>query len=335
VTTALVFDTCSLPQRGALADNPIMSAIMRIAQIKRHQLLVSEVVKTETLGERERAASAALEKLRTGIREVSKVFGSGQVDYYIPSEGEAVKYWRREIDAAFEVISLSGGDAIEAIYREARRIAPARATADGSAVGSRDAAIWLSIKRFHLERPGEETCFISGNTGDFSDVQDKRKLRQELLDELGDAKGRFFYFVSLGSLIEHIAEKAETEAIENAALERLNSEGGMEAALQEALEVMLIPGHGNIRLYSFIAIEAAKEIRAYNVDDTRLSMLDVGFRFISTEVESGTNHNIERPFGGKARMWTYQVEGSLSLELENVTSVEPIESIEDSADSHT
>lgn len=334
MTTALVFDTCSLPQKGALIDNPIMSAIMRIVQIKGYQLLISEVVRTETLGERERAASIALEKLRAGIREVSKIFGSDQIDtYYMPSEEDAVSYWRQEVDAAFRVIPLEGVDAIEALDREARRIAPARATADGSSVGSRDAAIWLSVKRFHLGRACEETCFISGNTGDFSGTPDKRQLKQELLDELGDAKDKFFYFVSLGSLIEHIAEKAEAHTIDGTALERLRSEGGIESTLQEAAEEMLRPAEGYIRLYSVIAVESAREARAYNVDEMRLSMLEVEFLFISVELESSTNQSREPRFKGEARMWVYQAEDSLSVELESVTSMGPLKSGEDSVDS--
>jgi PIN domain len=326
--TALIFDTCSLPQKGGLTDNPLMSAIIRIAEIKGHELLISEVVRIETLAQRGRAASAALEKLRTGIREVSKIFGSDQVDYYMPSEVDAVSYWQQEIDEAFKVIPLAGEDAIEALHREARRIAPARPTADGSSVGSRDAAIWLSVKRFHLSR-ASNTCLISGNTGDFSDAVDKRELKQELLEELGDAQATFFYFISLSALIGHIAEEAEKQVIDHAALERLRSEAGVEASLQEAAEEANQPAEGYFRLYSELTIQSAEEVRAYKVDETRLSMIQVTFRFISVEVDEDSDQTSERRFKGEARMWAYGIEGSLSVELETLKPMQLLATSED------
>src|SRR5205814_2714868 len=144
-----VLDTCVLPQRGSIHNNPLLSALIRIATIRGFEVLITDISRSESLSKRKRSADEAIEKLLSAIRGAEKYFDRDQLDFYLPSSDEAVSLWQEDLDTSFGELKTHGEDATEALHREAWRTPPARATSDDSATGSRDSAIWLSVKRKH------------------------------------------------------------------------------------------------------------------------------------------------------------------------------------------
>ncbi len=55
--------------------------------------------------------------------------------------------------------------------------------ADGS-TGYRDCLVWLTCLNVALSNPNEEIHFITGNTRDFADLNDKDKLHPDLMADL-------------------------------------------------------------------------------------------------------------------------------------------------------
>lgn len=317
MVTALIFDTCVLPQKGGLTGNPIMSALLRIAKIKNQQVLISELVRAEALAERHRAASDALEKLRTAIRAAAKVFGDSQLDFYLPSEADAVDAWQRELDALGS-IPLEGDDAIAALHREANRVPPTRPTEKGSAIGSRDAAIWLSIVRFHSDGSGRTTYFVSSNTADFADANDKNRLRSELVSDLGSSAERFTYFSSLSGLVSHLAESTPTRDVTTEFIYQLEHSTDILAQLAEATAQKTSTDPRLMRVVTALNITSAVEVRAYSVDDTRLSMVDATFTFESTLPEQLADVGPAAVHTGEARVWLYETDQGIAVELDSV-----------------
>jgi len=90
-----------------------------------------------------------------------------------------VERWRAALGELGSVLPLEDGAAREALRREMYGIAPAHRTGR-TGIGSRDAAIWLTIAADHARR-GEEGHFITGDGDDFA--RDGR-LRPGLADEL-------------------------------------------------------------------------------------------------------------------------------------------------------
>lgn len=314
--TTLVLDTCVLPQKGALTQNPLLSALLRVARLQDYDVLVSEMVRIESLGQRQRAASEALGQLRAAIRIAAGVFGPDQLDYYLPSETDAVQRWKDDLDSLGH-IPLDGDDAIEALRREALRQPPARPTADGSATGGRDAAIWLAVKRLHSSSEDRQTYFVSSNTGDFADRKDADSLRSELLTELGEAADRFIYCPSLASVIEHMAEQSPTKAIGATEIARMLSEGQVEAFLLDAARELAPVRSQETVLDEAVTVESAEERRAYNVGDTRLAMADIQFTLVK-HLDTGVEDEVvERQVKGRARIWFYETDLSLLAELES------------------
>jgi hypothetical protein len=77
---------------------------------------------------------------------------------------EIVARWRAAIEARIQVIEVSGEHAREALMREVLRTPPAREADDGSGEGARDAAIWITALRDHLDRERPEPGhFISAD----------------------------------------------------------------------------------------------------------------------------------------------------------------------------
>ncbi|MEU5790387.1 PIN domain-containing protein [Micromonospora purpureochromogenes] len=322
MTAALVFDTCVLPQKGGLTENPLLSALLRIAKLRDCRVLISDMARVESLGARRRAAAAAVDNLRSAIRSAAKYFDSDQLDYYLPSEVDAVQRWERELEV-LESIPLEGEDAIEALRREAERVAPARATSDGSAIGSRDAAIWLSVKRLHLGAEGAATYFVSNNYADFADPKDKRRLRPELRAELGLAAETFFFYGTLSSAVEAMAEPAVCRAIGEEELDKLTAESNLTDLIWEAADREVAVPSERVVLMTGFEILDAQEVRAFNVDGTRLAMWEAEFLFEKVDGVDILDDGVRRAFEGSARLWVYELNGEPSVELDSLKALRP------------
>src|SRR5664279_129931 len=114
MSTMLIFDTCVLPRRGRLTDNPLLAAIIRIAQLRSFELVLVDVTLAESVNARRRAATEALSALRTAVRGAAKLFPDDLLDYYIPDESGAVDAWENELRDIFVISGTSGADAVEA-----------------------------------------------------------------------------------------------------------------------------------------------------------------------------------------------------------------------------
>ncbi|MFD6449097.1 PIN domain-containing protein, partial [Promicromonospora sp. NPDC060204] len=145
-----------------------MSALLKVAELKAMRVVVTDVVLEESVHQRLAAAEAASTGLRTALAKAAKVFKDEDLGFYIPDPANAATGWRGELVQIFEIWPTDGEDAREALFREASRRAPARAAENGSAIGSRDASIWLSVVRIAGESTVDDVIFVSSNTKDFA-----------------------------------------------------------------------------------------------------------------------------------------------------------------------
>ncbi|BCJ67571.1 hypothetical protein GCM10009779_65060 [Polymorphospora rubra] len=283
------------------------------------------MTQVESLGYRRRAASAALDDLRSAIREAAKYFEADEVSYYLPSEDDVIQRWEDEL-SSFELIPIAGEDAIAALRREADRIPPARATPDGSAVGSRDAAIWLSVRRFHLSGGAEQvTYFVSSNSTDFGAKSNKRLLRSELLEELRDARDRFFYFPNLSSLVESFADKLATLDISREYLRSLQENLQIDSLIAASARRMIPSSSECETVGDRIALVDAQEKSAFGVDGNRLSLLLVEFDFFI--LLRNENGYLTSKYGGQARIWLYDANGVATVELDQLRPMTHVETV--------
>jgi hypothetical protein len=316
MTTVLVLDTCVLPQKGSIRSNPILSALLRICAIRGFSIYISDVTRTESLNKRRVLASKAITNLGSAVREISKVFGLDELDYYIPSEVEAVEAWDQELSEAFSILETDGEDAKEALHREASRTPPARATDSGSATGGRDSAIWLSIKRIHLAAKDQTTHFVSSNTKDFASSADNRLLRSELSAELGATAGNFVYAPSLEVAVEHLAPSSDLQELGFDELQGLILDIEVQ---QQLLSVLQSSVHGReLPQPVTLSVGEVRERRAYNVETLRLSQIDIEFGCLSTawkEEDPSPSEFVQ----GRASAWLYRSDEAASFELETMT----------------
>jgi hypothetical protein len=187
-----------------------MGILKVFARAKNQQLAISEVTFNELCAHHENRLRRAYLKKRKASSELAALQ---------EISGEPRKYWRPDstdaperqikrlsnsyqakIRAAFEVIPLDGGSAIEALRREAWRIAPASTNFEAKGTGARDAAIWLSLV-MESTRLSEEIFLVSA---------DKRAFTSPAL--LADAPhpgGRVVVVSDLGELLGALAETVQ------------------------------------------------------------------------------------------------------------------------------
>ena len=118
--------------------------------------------------------------------------------------------------------------------------------ADGS-TGYRDYLVWLTCLNVAKSYSSEEIHFISGNTRDFADSSDTKKLHPDLLSDLAEMnipETRFFYWNSFRSFIDNYAkQKFESiEERENLAVEIEKNETGFLVPIRIFLDSKVIGG---------------------------------------------------------------------------------------------
>ena len=118
--------------------------------------------------------------------------------------------------------------------------------ADGS-TGYRDYLVWLTCLEVARSYSSEEIHFISGNTRDFADANDKEKLHPDMLADLAEMnipETRFFYWNSFRSFIDNYAkQKLESiEERENLAAEIEKNETGFLVPIRDFLGSKVIGG---------------------------------------------------------------------------------------------
>lgn len=339
MSTVLVLDTCVLPQRGSIHSNPVLSALLRVSAIRGFTVCISDVTRTESLNKRKLLAQTAIADLGSAVREVSKIFGLEGIDYYIPSDTEAVEAWDQELSETFTILEVDGEDAKEALHREASRTPPARETGSGSATGGRDSAIWLSAKRMHLTSSERTTYFISSNTKDFATSRNDQTLRSELSDELGTSADRFVYVSSLQRAVELLAPSSDPQEVGFSELQELIQETNMGQQLFDALQASV--RERQLPQPISLSVNEVRERRAYEVDTIRLVQIDIEFDCLSVPWSETISFPVETVHGkaasflvetlhreatsfpvetvhGKATAWLYQSNDNASFELDTM-----------------
>ncbi len=183
-----------------------------------------------------------------------------------------------------------------------------RATADDSATGARDAAVWLAAARIHRESGDAVTFFISSNTRDFAESGDQRALRAELLPDLGDRISSFHYLPSLGAALEMLAGETVNPLPPDESL-LVATAVGAEACIEELVRATWPSGDAPLDLR--LEFAASRETHAYFVERTRIGRMTVVVRVTGGGDDGQTMQ-------GEARLWYQQPEeGSGSSDCES------------------
>ena len=115
---------------------------------------------------------------------------------------------------------------------------------DGS-TGYRDYLVWLTCLNVAKSYSSEEIHFISGNTRDFADSNDTKKLHSDLLADLAEiniSEDRFYYWNSLKSFIDNYAKQKLDiiEAREALIAEIEKNDKGFQLPIQEFVNTKVI-----------------------------------------------------------------------------------------------
>lgn len=293
----IFLDTNAIPRRGSL-KSVIMSAVLQIASKRSIRVCLPSLVLEESVSARVRAATSAIEALGSASNEASKFF---HVDsFYVPDVTELGEGWRSELAETFRIVDVVPDDALEALHREAHRQKPAR---DGA--GGRDAAIWLTVKRFHLTHDGP-TFLVSDNSKDFADPTGK-VLHPALAAELGERANLFHYCRTLDGLLEHFADRVD-------AVVSVTQIGGFSDVISYAI-ASLPEVDRNIQKLSqydeikFDDLSISRVVRCYQVEDDHLALIDLRGR-VSEET-----------------MAALELDGALQFRIKAWVEVESISSI--------
>jgi hypothetical protein len=150
----IILDTNQLDRHSL--DSSFMALLKMLSNSTGHALAISEVTYNEHCAHYEyrlRRACSQAARSRSELDELLKVshveeeegiasFVRGPSDEDVEAASSAYK---SRLLSIFRLIELSGPSAIEALRREAWRVAPASTSFDTKGSGARDAAIWLSL----------------------------------------------------------------------------------------------------------------------------------------------------------------------------------------------
>jgi hypothetical protein len=171
----IVLDTNQLDRHSL--NSPLMAILKVLARVTNHRLAVSEVTYNEHCAHFEyrlRSAHAQQNRARKDMRALLKAAGQERERWDLESATRTEKFidrhiasYKNRISNVFDVVRLDGESAIEALRREACRIAPASTSFDTKGSGARDAAIWLSLIRKSTES-SEKIFFVSADRQAFS-----------------------------------------------------------------------------------------------------------------------------------------------------------------------
>jgi hypothetical protein len=250
----VLFDTNTLP-RPTTVDGPFWQAIFRLCKIAGVTPSIPEVVLHESVNLLKENVTEASEKLVSAYKILSKQIDAPPI--YIPSPESVASDWEDQLRQSFDVVSVHGDDAIEALTREALRRRPAR-----NGRGARDSAIWLTAVR--ISAIGTIVHLVSKNTSDFGGQ--KTDLHEDLLAEVHERGITLSYWSSIDEFIATIA----TSDVNGAAGLEMASELVLEALLGVLSDVSLeIDELGDVHsTFTDIAVK-----RAYTADTTSLALI--------------------------------------------------------------
>ncbi len=181
-------------------------------------IVLSEVVIDEVCNKYKEQLTTSIYSIDKNVRIINKLLSSNLGFNKISIDTEVQKYRN-----FLEMYSIQSGMTVAEVYpsvphkeivnRALLRKKPFKQ--DGS-TGYRDYLVWLTCIDLARTYASEEIHFITQNINDFSDLQDKKKLHEDLIIDLREANidcNRFYYWISINDFIDYIQPRIH--ALEN------------------------------------------------------------------------------------------------------------------------
>ena len=222
---------------------PSFEVAQRVGTIVLGQIVVDEVCNKykESLVEQ-------VTKAKNAIQDLNKLLPESPVPWEETNVADKCSKYKDFL----EMFIIESGMTVAEDYPEAKHEDIVRRAlqrkkpfkADGS-TGYRDYLVWLTCLETARSYANEEIHFITSNTRDFADTNDKEKLHPDLVSDLAEWKipdTRFFYWNSLKSFIDKYAKPRFDiiEAREILVAEIEKNEAGFLTPVQEFVNCKVI-----------------------------------------------------------------------------------------------
>ena len=223
--------------------SPSFEVAQKVGTIVLGQIVVDEVCNKYRENLEEKAA-----KTRKAIRDLNDQMFTLHIAWNELDVSDACSKYKDFlemfiIESGMTIAEQYPNDAHEIIVQRALQLKkPFKA--DGS-TGYRDYLVWLTCLNVAKCYSSEEIHFISGNTRDFADSNDTKKLHPDMLADLAEiniSKDRFYYRNSLKSFIDNYAKQKLDiiEAREALIAEIEKNDKGFQLPIQEFVNTKVI-----------------------------------------------------------------------------------------------
>ena len=172
-------------------------------------IVLGEIVIDEACNKYKEQLTSAITSIDKSVRSINKLLSSNLDFNKISIDTEVQKY--RDF---LEMFSIESGMSIaeeyphishkEIVNRALLRKKPFKQ--DGS-TGYRDYLVWLTCIALARTYASEEIHFITQNINDISNIKDKKKLHEDLINDLREANidiNRFHYWTSVNEFVDYI-----------------------------------------------------------------------------------------------------------------------------------
>lgn len=204
---AIFLDTNALPLESHIGSLRF-SIIRAIAHQRSHTIFVPSLALEEAVAKRQRDLETAARDLERTLDRLRKL-GVKVDSPPLQSPADTAEQWRKDLMAQVNIIETSDRASSQALLREVCRLRPAR---EGK--GARDAAIWITVLDAH-RKLNEISYFLSNNTKDFADPNDKSRLHPDLATECASTTHPLYYCASASDLLAQLGENLATSLTED------------------------------------------------------------------------------------------------------------------------
>ncbi|MFI8405181.1 PIN domain-containing protein [Streptomyces sp. NPDC085463] len=203
----LILDTCAVT---ALPwDSTIWEMFRAVRAAGTGRIAISEMVLIELLAQRDREYRSARDKAAAAHEALWSMqftdVDSSHVWPAVYSPEDSLQKWEDIYRQTMEVLPLTREAAVEGLRREAHRLRPARASGK-TAIGSRDAAIWMTVLEQAKAAPTCPVYFVSQNVNDFGP---NGKLYPDMADEVRVAGVNIEYLITLDEALNRISRRED------------------------------------------------------------------------------------------------------------------------------
>jgi hypothetical protein len=294
-----------------------LSMLEALARDKSHRLVLPETVLNEYLSHRKSEYETALEE---ADRAAAVMLGGpafpGREHWQQPPHPpveQLVAAVEDQLRGRFDILPLAGEQAIEALRREAFRIAPARTTEPPG--GARDASIWLSLVDWCGRNPDEEVYLVTHDNGLLS-----RALDAEEPPNLHRVKGIHEALATLATPIDHPADLLPlllTEEVVSTAVSEAVAHTGPFRALMSTVPNMTdtMLGWWSPEIVKLVRIDKEKDRRhrAYEIN---------GRKWVTTRATWRVVLTVNAYPGQRRWTFTYEVETTIVVRLDATGAVD-------------